>query len=90
MHRLQSQSPSFRILGNELTRGLPFFSHIQIVDIIVFTTRPRTNLHFLFALVSSLLRFNMGTESSNFFFPSLKAGFTREFALFRFRRPRAW
>ena len=34
-----------------------FLSRTQIVDIIVFTTRPGTNLHFLFALVSSLLCF---------------------------------
>jgi len=35
-----------------LTRGLGPFSPSQIADIIIFTTKPQTNLHFLFALVS--------------------------------------
>lgn len=53
------RQPRPRIRTRELTRGLP----PQIVDIIVFTIKPETNLHFLFALVSSLLLLGQGPKS---------------------------
>jgi hypothetical protein len=52
-----SWQPRPRIRTRELTRAP------QIVDIIVFTIKPETNLHFLFALVSSALLLGLGLTS---------------------------
>jgi len=55
-------------------------SPAQIVDIIVFVVKPDTNLHFLFALVSSRLSISTRVGGSDFFLcllPSLRAGYTR-------------
>ena len=65
----------------QLTRAL-LFPTKQIVDIIIFTTKPQTNLHFLFALVRSALSDRTCVQKVLIFhFPflsSLREGFTRE------------